>query len=122
MCKNLFICTLLIISYISNIEAQKIFAFTSTHAIHKALLIPKNGYYWLADNYLKNTVSYSQLIFKTGNLSYDSAGSLRLSYSFFDVNHLPIFCKIEHLIEQKSKIPFRFRIGSLEDANRMEGK
>lgn len=40
----------------------------------------------------------------------------------FDVTQLPFFCKIEHKIESKSKIPFRFRIGDLNYVNMLENK
>ena len=35
---------------------------------------------------------------------------------------LPIFCKAEHRIQQKSGIAFRFRLGSLDYVNALEGK
>jgi hypothetical protein len=39
------------------------------------------------------------------------------------VNHLPgMFCKLEYQIEKKSKLAPRFRLGSLDYTNWMEGK
>ena len=39
------------------------------------------------------------------------------------VNHLPgMFCKLEYQIEKKSKLAPRFRLGSLEYTEWMEGK
>ncbi len=35
---------------------------------------------------------------------------------------LPIFCKAEHHIQKKSGIAFRFRLGSLDYVNALEGK
>lgn len=35
---------------------------------------------------------------------------------------LPIFCRIEHLMQQKSGIAFRFRLGSLDYVDALEGK
>jgi len=35
---------------------------------------------------------------------------------------LPIFCKAEHQIQKKSGIAFRFRLGSLDYVNSLEGK
>ena len=35
---------------------------------------------------------------------------------------LPIFCRAEHLIQKQSGIPFRFRLGSVDYVNALEGK
>ncbi len=35
---------------------------------------------------------------------------------------LPIFCRAEHLIQKQSGIAFRFRLGSLDYVNALEGK
>ena len=44
-------------------------------------------------------------------------------HSIPTVNHLPgLFCKMEYKIETKSKLAPRFRLGSLNYANWMEGK
>jgi hypothetical protein len=34
----------------------------------------------------------------------------------------PFFCRIESKIDSKSKVPFRFRLGSLDYVNELEGK
>ncbi len=38
------------------------------------------------------------------------------------VSQLGFFCKQEIKLEKVTKIPFRFRLGSIEDCDRMEGK
>jgi len=43
-------------------------------------------------------------------------------YSSYYVSHLGFFCKKELQLEDKTHLPVRFRLGSLQEVNRLEGK
>jgi hypothetical protein len=40
----------------------------------------------------------------------------------FYVDNLSFFCRQEIKLEKITRVPFRFRLGSVEDCDRMEGK
>jgi hypothetical protein len=40
----------------------------------------------------------------------------------WNAEELPFFCKIEHNLGKKSAIPFKFRLGSVEYVDGLEGK
>ena len=52
---------------------------------------------------------------------YKSPGTHRLDV-FKKQNEVPFFCKIEAKIEKYSGVPLRIRLGSLENANKLENK
>ena len=45
-----------------------------------------------------------------------------IMYPEFQPKHYGLFCKIEEKIEIKSKVPVRFRLGSLDYVNQLEQK
>ena len=47
---------------------------------------------------------------------------LRLLAADYYSSNLPFFCKIELQIQKVIKVPFKFRIGSVEEVDRLEGK
>lgn len=51
-----------------------------------------------------------------------AAGYFRLSPANNYQQHFGFFCKQEWMLEKKTNIPFRFRLGSLEQTDRREGK
>lgn len=40
----------------------------------------------------------------------------------YNVNTLPFFCKIEAQLEQKTNLPIKFRLGSVQYVDWLEGK
>lgn len=57
-------------------------------------------------------------------LSLDSLKNipLRVLASDYYSSNLPFFCKKELQIQKIIKVPFKFRIGSIEEVDRLEGK
>ena len=59
----------------------------------------------------------------SGKLAVTAASPAQpfLSPAYY-ASHLGIFCQQEIKFEKTAKIPFKFRLGSVEDCDRMEGK
>ncbi len=47
---------------------------------------------------------------------------LRVLAADYYSNNLPFFCKKELQIQKVIKVPFKFRIGSVEEVDKLEGK
>ena len=65
-----------------------------------------------------HTISPAKLTIKTAPLSTKK----EVLTSDFYVRQLSFFCRQEIKFEKATKIPFKFRVGSVEDCDRMEGK
>jgi len=58
----------------------------------------------------------------TNNKGANTLNSFILDNSVFQKNELPIFCKMEFLINQKSQIPVKIRLGDIEYVDMLESK
>jgi hypothetical protein len=71
----------------------------------------------LSGNYQNSGAFYRK--FLKSNPVVLSNGQLQPS---FYIDHLGFFCKKELQLEKITSVPFRFRLGSLDYVNRLEGK
>lgn len=68
--------------------------------------------------------TYKKLPSKLDRITTYQPDSIRVSAqpSVFSVERLPFFCKHEYALDQKSKMKIRFRLGSVDYVDRLEGK
>ncbi len=72
-------------------------------------------------NAQKNYDSTSAVKIKRDSLPYFQKSLQPIPANFYNSN-LGFMCKKELQLEKKTKIPFRFRLGSLSYTNMLEGK
>lgn len=88
--------------------------------------------FYASDIHAQSSVTKQQLP-PTGNylrlthLADDSAGNINRSIntlvsSDYYTRHFGFFCNKEFKLEKSTGIPFRFRLGSMENCNKLEGK
>lgn len=78
-----------------------------------SVILKVNEYEQLWKNHFQNSVTENKVLFQTHSTNLSACAP----------NHLPgLFCKMEYKIETKSKLAPRFRLGSLNYTNWMEGK
>lgn len=75
-------------------------------------------------NYLFGQSSFSVIANKKFSLDSLTSSSIKLPVLQPDyyVRNLAFFCRQEWKMERTTGLPFRFRLGSLEQCNRLEGK
>lgn len=66
---------------------------------------------------------FPRLFLDTTFLSADYIKSKNLKIrNDFSVERLPVFCKIEHNISNKTRFPVKIRLGSVDYVDKLEGK
>ena len=89
------------------------------------LLVPIIGLAQYNNNLKTKEVSKLNLISPLDRLYKYPKGpkaSMLQQRSIFEVEKLPLFCKIEHKLSKNSNVNLRMRLGSLDYVNKLEGK
>ena len=75
------------------------------------------------NSYGQSTAPNSQkiLILFTDSITFRPTTTFTLKKDDY-VKNLAFFCRQEWKLEKVLRVPFRFRVGSLEQCNRLEGK
>lgn len=72
---------------------------------------------------LVQNVSLNSSVTKSDSLSFNFKPTLKQPLSAdYATQHYGFFCRQELLLDKKTVIPFRFRLGSMQECNRLEGK
>jgi hypothetical protein len=100
---------LLLLSFVAKAQQER-FSLPLSYALKDSVKLPQVG---------KNSYSKAELV--PHKPIYRSLGSQLITPDYF-TRRWGIFCETEWRFEKKTGLPLRFRLGSLEYVDRLEGK